>query len=459
MRRGRVESAPPMPSLQELPLLKSPPLIGSLLEYRRDFLGLLRHIAAEGDIVRFKIMGQQLVMINSPELIQELLVTNGHKLNKSKDFLDASAPLAGHGLFTIKEDLHKQDRKLMAADFTPKAVAKHAEMIVRCADEQIASWDDGQDVAIGKAMVELTVRVIGKVALGVDLLKSSETLWKTFTVAFEQMRGYLTEILPIPLSFPTPSHLAYQRAVAELDKLIYKVIEEHRRGDNQSDDVVNRLLRVQAQDVEQGGLEMTDKQIRDELVTLLLAGHETTASALAFSWSCMACDPAIYSKAVDEVDRVLEGREPTAEDAKKLTYVGQIFHESLRKYPPLYVLDRQNVEPITLGGYELPANTAIIFAPYTLHRRQDTFPDPETFDPDRFAPDRLATIPRMGFLPFSAGHRVCLGSSLAMLEASLIMARFLQKIKFVAHHPEPPRPEPMITLRPDPSYHLRLVRR
>lgn len=438
----------------QLPALKGAPILGSIMEYRRDFLGLLKHVAAVGDLATFKILGEQLILVNSPELLHELLIENGHVLNKSDDSLDASRPLAGHGLFNIEEQYHKQDRKLLAADFTPRAVTHYGNLINECVDDQIGEWSEGEEILVGKAMVQLTVRIIGKIALGVDLLHESENLWKVFTVAFERMRDYMAELVPLPLSFPTPSHQAYKKAVADLDKLIYEIIDQHKRGDNTSDDVVNRLLRVQRE----GGMDMpmTDEQVRDEVVTMLVAGHETTANALSFVWGNLVSHPEIYEKARQEVDTVLEGRPPTPDDLKNLPYIGQLFHESLRKYPPFYILDRQNMEPITLGGCELPANSIILFSPYTLHRREDIYPDPEEFRPERFSAENRDSIPKMGFIPFSAGHRICLGKALATMEASLILARMIQKVKFEAVTQGPPEPQPMITLRPDPTYKLKV---
>ncbi len=446
-----------MTTVDQLPRLKSLPFIGSIMEYRRDFLGLVLHVAEVGDLATFKIMGEQLVLVNSPELLHQLLVEHGHKLNKSDDSLDASRPLAGHGLFNIEEKYHKQDRKLLAADFTPRAVTQYGDLIISCVDDQLEEWQDGQEIAIGKSMVQLTVRMIGRIALGVDLLAESEHLWKTFTVAFERMRDYMGELVPLPLSFPTPSHLAYKQAVADLDELIYRVIEEHRSGENTTDDVINRLLRVQAEGGE--GLEMTDEQIRDEVVTMLVAGHETTANALSFAWAEMACNPAIYQKAVEQVDSVLEGRTPTPADLKNLPYIGAIFCESLRKYPPFYILDRQNMEPIKLGDCEVPTDTMLLFSPYAMHHNESIYPDHQSFDPERFLPPRLGSIPKMGFVPFGGGHRICLGKSLATMEASLVLVRFLQKVRFEAKSDVPPTPQPMITLRPDPSYRLTVHRR
>ena len=436
----------------QLPLLKGLPLIGSLLEYRRDFLGLLMHVAQLGPLSRFYVVGERLVFVNSTELIQQLLVENGHKLNKSHDSMDASMPLAGHGLFFVEEGHHKAERRLLAADFTPKAVTQYSALILECVDDMLAEWKDGQEIPIGKAMVQLTVRIIGKICLGVDLLAESESLWSTFTVAFECMRDYMTELVPLPLSFPTPSHLAYRKAVADLDKLIYRIIEEHRRGENTSHDVINTLLRVQAEAPE--GINMTDKQIRDEVVTMLVAGHETTANALSFAWAEVACHEDIYQRAVQQVDEVLQGRAPTPADLKSLPYVTQIFMESMRKYPPLYVLDRENTDTITVGDCEMPAGTVILFSPYTVHHNPSIYPDPDRFDPDRFTSERMKGIPKMGFIPFSEGHRVCLGKSLAMMEAGLIMTRCLQKVRFVSPDKTTPKPLPMITLRPDPAYSL-----
>lgn len=444
-----------MRTFKQLPVLPGAPLIGSILEYRRDFLGLLRHMAELGDLSSCVIMGQRIALVNHPDLLKELLVTHGHKLNKSRDSLDASVPLAGHGLFNIDEKYHTQDRKLLAADFTPSAVAHYSDLILDCTDDQLADFKSGDSMQLGKAMVQLTVRIIGKIALGVDLLSESESLWRTFTVAFERMREYMAEIIPLPLSFPTPSHLAYKQAVADLDALVYRIIDEHRRGDNQSEDVVNRLLRIQA-DKSSGDLEMTDQQIRDEVVTMLVAGHETTANALSFAFAELALNRPLYDRAQAQVDEVLGGRRPTAEDLARLPLVGAIFHESLRKYPPFYVLDRQNFEEITVGDCLFPKDSTILFSPYTMHRRPDLFPDPERFDPDRFTPEKMKSMNKFGFIPFSAGHRICLGKHLAILEGSLILTRYLQKVNFTSQHAEPPRPEPLVTLRPDPSYHLKM---
>lgn len=444
-----------MSTPKELPTIPGLPLIGNILEYHHDLLGLFTKMAAHGDMAACKVVGQRLILVNSPALVHELLIDHAHQVQKSDEFMDAADPLVGHGLLTIKEADHKRERGLVASAFTPKAIEAYQDVVLECAEDFQKELKSGDEILIGREMMRVTLRIIGKIIFGVDLAGESAKLWQTFTVALSAMHQQLSALIPLPLSIPTPAHLAYKKAAADLDAIIYEIIAEHRRHPER-DDLLARLLKAQSED--DGGF-LTDKQIRDEINTMLIAGHETTANALALTWIELAHNPELYARARQEVDEVLQGQPCTAAGVKKLTFLNQVWSEGLRKYPPVYVTDRQALEPFTLGGCELPKDEILIVCPYTLHRRPDVFPDPERFDPERFSAERAAKLPKSSYIPFGEGHRVCVGRWLATMEAVILLADWIQNFTFEPTRPEIPKVDPVLTLRPDPTYKLKVNRR
>lgn len=444
-----------MPTLRDLTPIPGLPVIGSLLDYHRDALGLFTQMAAHGDLTTCSLMGQRLTLVNSPALVHSLLVEHGHKVQKSDEFMDAADLLVGHGLVTISEADHKRERGLVASAFTPAATESYADLVNRIADLSQQSFKDNDEIVLGREMMRITLRIIGQILFGVDLEGASARLWNTFTVALEAMHKQMSALIPLPVSVPTPGHLAYRRATADLDEIIFEVIKEHRQNLGQRDDLLARLLKAQSED--DGGF-LTDKQIRDELNTMLIAGHETTANALAFTWSHIAHDPEIYARLRKEVTEVLGGRPATPALIKTMPYLNQIWSEALRLYPPVYVTDRQALAPFTLGGYEVAKGDLMVVCPYTLHRRAEVFEDPTRFDPDRFTPEKTASLPKGAYIPFGEGHRVCIGRWLATMEALLMICCWVQHFTFEPTQAHPARAEAVLTLRPDPRFTLRVSR-
>jgi cytochrome P450 len=271
-------------------------------------------------------------------------------------------------------------------------------------------------------------------------------------------------MIHIPYDWPTPANERARRAVARIDETIERMVQEARAAQPGSRNDLLAML-VEAQD-EDDGSSLDDKQLRDEVITLFAAGHETTALALAWAWHLLTENPEAYKKLKDEVNTVLGGRTPTLEDLEKLPYSMQVFKETLRLFPPAYIVTRQAAVDVGLGGYQFPAGTFLMFSPYVQHHRDDYFPDPEKFDPDRFSPEREAQIPDDAFIPFSMGPRVCIGNHFAMMEGQILLAAIAQRVTFeaVADQDEAKpgiqevAPEPMITLRPKDGLKVKVRR-
>jgi cytochrome P450 len=351
-------------------------------------------------------------------------------------------PLVGEGLLVSEHELHKRQRKLMMPMFMHAKIVAYATVMAGYAEEMAASWKDGEVIDLGEEMVRLTLRIVSKTLFNVDVEGEAGELSREITVALKHLNESSGRILPAPASWPTRANRRFDQAVARMDRTLYRIIEAHKQGEPQ-EDIVSLLLQARGDD----GSPIAERQIRDELMTLFLAGHETTALALTWSWYVLTQHPDVYQAAREELQRVLDGRTPTAEDLAALPVLAAAFKESLRLYPPVYLMPRQTVAPVTLGPYHLPAATAIVVSPYVLHRDPRWFPDPERFDPARFAPDQEQRLPRFAYLPFGAGSTGCLGSHFAMMEGQLILATLAQRVTLELVDDGPVAPAPAISLR------------
>jgi cytochrome P450 len=263
-------------------------------------------------------------------------------------------------------------------------------------------------------------------------------------------------VVQVPASWPTPRKRGFQRARARLDATIYALIEERRRSGDDRGDLLSMLLSAQDED---DGSFMTDLQVRDEVMSFFLAGHETTANALAWTWYLLAQHPDVYARLRDELQRVLAGRTPTFADLPDLPYTLQVLKESMRLYPPVWVLGRQATRAVALGDYDLPAGMVVTISPYTLHRRPDLFAHPDTFDPERFEPDAEKLLPRNAYIPFADGPRVCIGNHFAQMEGQLILATLAQRVTLALAPGQHIEPEPLIALRPKGGIRMLVQRR
>ncbi|WP_257458377.1 cytochrome P450 [Archangium lipolyticum] len=426
---------------------------GSIQERRREPLQLFTRAHQEhGDFVRLR-MGPtiHLLSLASPELIKHVLVDHADRYNKPPSFLRDVRDLLGNGLFSSEGDFWKRQRRLMQPSFHKERLATLAEGMVDVTGQMLARWRSHSTSApldIFSEMMRLTLAVVGRALFSTDVSGTAERVGQAMAVALEEVnyRGLSFGLRP-PDFIPTARNRAWRRVLSTLDAIVFDIIARRREGQTHGDDLLATLMATQDADT---GERMTDQQLRDETMTLFLAGHETTATALAWMWHLLSQHPDVEARARAEVDTVLGDRLPTADDLPHLRYLTQIFEETLRLYPPAWLFARQPVKEDVLAGVHIPASPRVIVTlnAYVLQRNPKLWPDPERFDPDRFSPEHAADRPRFSLLPFGGGQRLCIGNAFALMEATLITATVLQRFQLRALPGRPVEPEPLITLRP-----------
>ncbi len=405
------------------------PIFGSLIEFRRDLPHLLlRAYRKYGDICVLRVGSRRVIFVNSPEYVRTVLLDHTDAVEKRSGGGSAKALIIGNGLLNSEGAFHERQRKLCAPAFQPRRIASYDATMAGYAERVQSSWADGSVLDLGEQMNTLTMGIAGKALFDADLLDEADELRRALVMArrFISDQGQSLVRRRIPLSWPTPRNRRFRQAVERLDATIYRMIEERRRSGIDTGDLLSMLLVAQ----EEGMERMTTQQVRDEAVDLFWAGHETSAIALTWTWYLLAQHPEIYRRLREELDRVLGGRTPTGADIPGLTYTQQVFKEALRIYPPIFAFGRQTERVLRLGEDELPVGSDLMISPYTLHRRTDVFPDPDRFDPDRFAPEEERQRPRLAYLPFGSGPRVCIGAHFAMMEGTLVLATVAQHIRF-----------------------------
>jgi cytochrome P450 len=473
-----------MRALSDVPALPSTGLLsGNANEFRRergDFF--VRMHDTVGDVGVLRIFRFPVLSIVSPELLHEVFVEKARSFEKTLALRIAFYPLAGNGLFTAEGELWRAQRRRMAPLFHPTAVRGYGDAMSEVVDRCLSTWRDGQVIDAGKEMTKITMAVVGKVLFGVDTLDETDEMGAAITVMFnyladeggsfsltsrtallgalqgipslppwaDRARDRFREFVMSPHRWPLPGMRKLASAIDTLDRHIAGMIDERRRSQVQKDDVLSRILSAQDED----GSRMTDRQARDEAVTLFVAGHETTATSTTWSLYFLSRNPDVYRRHKAEVAR-LEGS-LSADDAPRLPYTIGVFKEALRLYPPAFVLDRISVEDVTLGDIHVPKQTTLLISPYALHRRPSLWPDPLRFEPDRYLPEAEAQRPRMAWLPFGAGPRVCIGAQFATQEAMLVLARIAQRFHLEAVDKEPIGPSYSTALRPERPVMLRV---
>lgn len=448
---------------------------GHAVPFQRTALSFLAQLDREcGPLGRFQIYNRWAYFVNDPVLIHELLVEHARVAQKSLGLRLLLYPLAGEGLFTSNGELWRRQRKLMAPLFQPSQMARYAAGMVECANALADHWRDGSTHELSKEMTTLTMRVVGKALFTLDTLDESDEIgaalarvlhWANTRVASVGLvlrllsllalekasparagalaRG-LERVLYDPPLVPTEENRAFLRAKQTLETHMQQMIEARRADPGAHRDLLSILL--QARDDEGKG--MSDKQLRDEVVTLFVAGHETTAAALTWAFFLLSQHPEQEARLFAEAD-ALGRRPPTYDDLPRLPYALQIFKEAMRLYPPVPLISRQTTEPITLGGVEFPARVLFFVSPYTLHRNPAIWPDPERFAPERFTPEAEAARHRHAYLPFGGGPRVCIGNHFALMEGTLLLTTLAQRFSFRLRPGFQPIPTPTPALRPE----------
>jgi cytochrome P450 len=430
--------------------------LSTIFALRRDPLGWLERISARyGDLAQLRVGPYRLVVVNHPDLVHEVLVTKDASFVKGRA-LDQARDIFGKGLLTSEGDFHKRQRRLIQPAFHRRRIEVYADSMAADAAAAAARWRDGETFDAAREMMRLTLRIVVRSLFSVDVEDESarevgralDALVAAFTLA--PMPGArLLQRLPIP-----PFHRARQ-ARETLDALVYRMIAERRRTEG-GEDLLSLLLAARD---EEGGGGMDDRQVRDEVLTLFLAGHETTANALAWSWYLLAGHPETEARMHAEIDSVLGDRLPRAADLPTLPYTRKVLAESMRLYPPAWAVSRKAVEPVTIGGYPFPAGTGVLAAQWIIHRDPRFFEDPLSFWPERWTEDFEAGLPKLAYFPFGGGPRTCIGMGFAWMEGVLLLATLGRRwsMRLVPGHPV--EPSARITLRPKHGIRVTLRRR
>jgi cytochrome P450 len=422
------------------------PVVGSLLAFRRDPLGFMLHTAGQfGDVVHYRFGRLRVYLLRNPEHIKDVLVTHQHNFVKGRGIQWAKLFL-GEGLLTSEGEFHTRQRRLSQPAFHRQRIGAYAAIMAGYADRARNRWHDGQAIAFESEMHALTLAIAGRTLFGEDMEDEAAEIGAALTDVLSLFPRFALPFARLIQALPLPSNRRFDRARARLDATVYRIIALRRKSGRDEGDLLSMLMA--AQDHEGDGGRMSDLQLRDEVMTLLLAGHETTANALCWTFYLLSQNPAAEGRLHGEVDAVLGGRLPALEDVPRLRYAEQVFAESMRMYPPAWGIGRKVLTDHPLDGWTLPAGTLVSMSPWVTHHDERFFPEPFRFDPDRWLPDARAARPRFSYFPFGGGARQCIGEQFAWMEGVLLLATLAQRFRFRLAAGAVVEPEPLITLRP-----------
>ncbi|MCC2671408.1 MAG: Cytochrome [Armatimonadetes bacterium] len=413
---------------------------------RLDPLRFYPRLAREyGDAVRFRLGSQEVLFLNDPELIRDVLVTHDRRFTKGPG-LRVAERLLGQGLLTSEGGFHRRQRRLAQPAFHRQRVASYAQVMASYTQEWQSGWRAGAALDLAEQMRGLTLRIAAKTLFDTEVVSEigqvSEALDQSLALYRWAIMPFARQLEPL---FPFLTR-RFHRARARLDATVFRMIAERRASGEDRGDLLSMLLL--ARDEDEDGGQMTDAQIRDESMTLLLAGHETTANALAWTWYLLAQDPDVEARLHAEVDQVLAGRLPGADDVPRLTYTRMVAAEAMRCYPPAWIVARQAAEDCPLEGLTIPAGTLVLMSEWVTHHDPRFYPNPDRFDPERWTPEAAAARPRFAYYPFGGGSRLCIGEQFAWMELVLVLAVLASAWRFRLVPGHVVGLQPGITLRP-----------
>jgi cytochrome P450 len=421
------------------------PLSG-LFAYRRGPLPFFQKLAEQyGDISYFRLGPQEAFFLNHPDYIKDVLVTNHQNFIKGLA-LQRAKRLLGEGLLTSEGEFHRRQRRLAQPAFHRARIASYATAMTDYASQTRERWRDGETLDISEEMMRLTLAIVGKTLFDANVVSDAQEVGEAMAVVMD-----LFNTMPIPFfelleKLPLPQLRRFDKAKAKLDAIIYRLIEDRRRSGEDRGDLLSMLWL--AQDTEGDGGQMTNAQLRDEVMTIFLAGHETTANALTWTWYLLSQNRQVETKLHEEIDAVLEGRPPAFEDVVQLKYTEIVLAESMRLYPPAWAIGRMALKQFEIAGYVVPARSLVLISQYVMHRDPRFFHDPPRFDPERWRFEARESRPHFSYFPFGGGLRRCIGEGFAWMEGILLLATLAQQwqMRLVPNHPVVLKP--VMTLRP-----------
>jgi enediyne biosynthesis protein E7 len=427
-------------------------LLGNLREFRRDVLGLVVSSAARyGDIVRVRLGPQIVHLMNHPDLIEQILQKRAANYDKHTRSSASIKSVTGDSLLTCNGEFWKRQRRIDQPAFHHCQIVSFADQMTAATQSMLDRWQTvPQTLDISSEMARLTYSIVGQTLFSFNTGADAETVEKAMRVILPHVFNRLGNIVNPPSWLPTPANRRFRRSLAEVDRVVYPIIDQHRASQRKGLPENDLLAMLMSARDGATGAGLDDSQLRNETITFLLAGHETTANALTWIFYLISQHPEVEQRLVDEITTVLAGKTPTLADIPKLAYTKWVIQESMRLYPPIWIIERRVIAQDTIGGYTLPAGSAVVICPYALHRHPAFWTDPEIFDPSRFQNGTPAA-----YIPFGAGPRFCIGNEFAMLEAQLITTMVIQKFQLTKVPGHPVETQPDITLRS--KYGMRMM--
>ncbi len=439
-------------SIPESPHL---PLVGGTLHYIHDSLGYLEDASRLGDIVRMQFFRKTAWLVNDPVLIDQILVKNASMFHKDM-FMRTLKKVLGEGLLSSEGEFWKRQRRLIQPAFHRDRIATYASIMTDHTTRAMSSWRDGQSLDVHGALMELTAQIVSACLFGTSVGDVAQVA-VCIDAVMERFANPFLLALPRAGDLPLPVNRRYRESAPRLDRIVREFIEKRRSLGTtpESHDLLAMLLDARDED----GSSMSDQQVRDEVLILFLAGHETTALALSWTLHELSLNPGVERRLHDELTRVLGGRAPTFDDLPKLEYTARVVNESLRIHPPVWSIGREAATSFELGGHRFEEGAWMWMLPYTLHRDPRWFPDPAAFRPDRWEDGLLKKLPKFAYMPFGGGPRVCIGNQFALMEAALLLATIAQRFFLRTEPGHRVVAEPAITLRFKHGLRMTLTKR
>ena len=426
---------------------------GSTPELRRDVLGFFTRCAREhGDLCAMRFYHLRAVLVSHPDLIERVLVAQNDRMVKAWDVRQLRMAL-GDGLLTSEGETWRRARALIQPAFHIDRIRRYAQVMAARAEAAAESWRDGQILDLHAEMMRLTLGIVAESLFGLEIEPFAPRVERALDEIMRYFERMFAGHIPGPLRFLTPGRWRAVRAVRRLDDVLLGILRERRASGAGGDDLLGVLIAARDED----GRPLSDRELRDHLVTLLMAGHETTALALSWSFYLLGRHPEAEARLEAELDDVLGDRTPGADDLGRLTYTRQVIRESLRLYPPAWGLGREAAREVELGGYRIARGAQIFMVPWVVHRDPRFFPEPERFRPERWSVENARPLPKYAYFPFGGGPRHCIGSGFAMAEATILLAVLARRWRFELVPGHPIELQPAVTLRP--RYGIRAVAR
>jgi cytochrome P450 len=421
---------------------------GNLPEFRRDRLDFFVRCARDyGDVVALRFGPRRIFLVSHPDLIEQVVVNEARHV--IKHFALRLNPLVlGQGLLTSSGDFWLRQRRLIQPAFSRERLYAYAADMTAAAERLSGEWRDGEERELLTEMMRLTLDIAARTLFGTNVRQDATQVAEALAVLQEIFLKRFNSLLPLPTWIPTPQNLRLRRAVRRLDAILYRFIAQRRaEGDQGRHDLLSLLLHAQDED----GSRMTDRQLRDEAMTLFLAGHETTALTLAWTWYLLGTHPDVEERLFEEARTLLGDRPATGDDVPQLKFAEAVTLEAMRLYPPAYVIGREAVQPFELGGYAVPPGLTILMSQWVVQRDPRFYDEPEKFRPERWLEGLAGRLPRYAYFPFGGGPRLCIGNSFAMMETALCLATLVRRWRCVLVPGRTVVPLPTFTLRPQPG--------